>query len=272
MVNELLELYLAGRELPFPLYDCHSHHGRYFHFPILDGDTDGILRGLDAAGIAGTVVTSLQSMVEDPGPGNRAVLEMVRAHPDRFLGYVTLNPHYREETLRDLEVYAEAPEFVGAKVHQHISACRSNDRLWDPVYEAAEKRGWILLSHVWGTEEVRRCSETLERFPNLILLLGHGGGEHDGYAAAIGLAKQCPTVYLDPANSQTREGVYEWMVEELGPERIMFGTDIPFLDAMGAAAWVLGAEIDDEAKRLILGGNLLRLLGDRGKRWTEGRG
>jgi predicted TIM-barrel fold metal-dependent hydrolase len=269
MVNELLESYLAGERLPFPVCDCHSHSGLYFHFPIMDGDTDGILRGLDTAGVDGTIVTSLESMVGDPRPGNRGVLEMVRRHPDRFLGYVTLNPHYREETKEDLETYADAPEFVGAKVHQSVSACPANDPAWDPVYQTANDRGWLLLSHVWGVEEVKRHYKTVERFPNLKLLLGHAGGDHDGYAAAIELAKKSANVFLDPTNSQMRAGLYEWLVDEVGPERVLFGTDIPFLDARGAAAWVLGADIDDHAKELILGGNLLRLLGDRAKNWIQ---
>lgn len=269
MVSRLLEQYLSGAKLPFPVYDCHSHHGRYFHFPIMDADTDGIIRGLDSAGIDATIATSLRSMVEDPGAGNRAVYEMVRAHPDRFLGYLTINPHYREATQRDLRTYAEAPEFVGAKIHQHVSACLANDPLWDPVYETANQHGWLLLSHVWGVDEVKRHCETVERFPNLKLILGHAGGDRDGYAAAIEFAKRSGNVYLDPTHSQTRAGVYEWMLAEIGPERILFGTDIPFLDARGAAAWVLGADIDDRAKELILGGNLKRLLGDRARDWNR---
>jgi predicted TIM-barrel fold metal-dependent hydrolase len=268
-VNELLERYLAGGKLPFPVYDCHSHFGLFFQFPIMDGAAEGIIRGLDTAGIDGTIPTSLHSMVEDPRPGNRAVRELVREHPDRFLGYLTLNPHYPEEMKEDLERSAEWGEFVGAKVHQHVSACPANDPRWDPVYKVANERGWLLLSHVWGVAEVKRHHETAKRFPNLKLLLGHAGGDHDGYAAAIEFVKETDNVYLDPTISMTRAGVIEWLVEEAGPERIMFGTDVPFLDARGSVAWILGAEIDEEAKRLILGGNLLRLLGDRAGRWGK---
>ncbi|MGC9317219.1 MAG: amidohydrolase family protein [Armatimonadota bacterium] len=54
----------------------------------------------------------------------------------------------------------------------------------------------------------------------------------------------------------------EGIVERFGPERLVFGTGLPELEAGGPMALISYAEISDEDRRLIAGGNLLRLLGE----------
>jgi predicted TIM-barrel fold metal-dependent hydrolase len=49
-------------------------------------------------------------------------------------------------------------------------------------------------------------------------------------------------------------------VRELGPERVVYGSDVGGRSFASQLAKVLGAEIPDSAKELVLGGNLRRLL------------
>jgi predicted TIM-barrel fold metal-dependent hydrolase len=49
-------------------------------------------------------------------------------------------------------------------------------------------------------------------------------------------------------------------VRELGPERVLYGSDAPGRSFASQLAKVHGAEIPDESKRLILATNLKRLL------------
>lgn len=269
MVNTVAALYRAGQPLPFPMYDAHMHTGRWYHFPILDGESDGMLRAMDSAGIRAAILTSLAALGPDPRAGNDDVRYRVRAHPGRFLGYVTTNAHYPQAMRAELERCLGAPEFVGVKVHQSVCGAPADSPAWDPVYEAADARGWLVLSHTWGATEVNRHADTLKRFHRLQLLLGHAGADYEGYRAAVALAREYDNVFLDLTLSLTRRGIVEWLVREIGPERIVFGTDMPFLDGRGAPGWIIFADIDDAAKALILGGNLRRVLGDAGRVWDS---
>ena len=57
-------------------------------------------------------------------------------------------------------------------------------------------------------------------------------------------------------------GVLETLVREAGYERLIFGSNAP-LSAMGAVlARIRHAELPDEGRQAILGGNLRRLLGE----------
>ena len=62
-------------------------------------------------------------------------------------------------------------------------------------------------------------------------------------------------------SAREHNGMIELAVAELGPEKILYGSDMPLLDPHTQKAKVTGAEISDPAKALILGGNMARILG-----------
>ena len=55
-------------------------------------------------------------------------------------------------------------------------------------------------------------------------------------------------------------GYLEAIVEAVGAERVIFGTDMPFIDPFFGLAKVSGAKLTAGQKALILGGNVRRLL------------
>ena len=67
-------------------------------------------------------------------------------------------------------------------------------------------------------------------------------------------------VYADLAGSNPVAGYIEMAVRELGAERVLYGSDVPGRSFGSQLAKVIGAEISDDAKKLILGGNLIGLL------------
>ena len=96
------------------------------------------------------------------------------------------------------------------------------------------------------------------------LVMAHSGGHpwaNGDWQRAIAVAGRYENLLLDTATSQIDNGMLERAVAELGPKRIVFGTDMPLLDPYTQLARVTGADISDEAKALILGGNYQRILG-----------
>jgi hypothetical protein len=53
------------------------------------------------------------------------------------------------------------------------------------------------------------------------------------------------------------------MVDQLGPERVLFGSDFPFIDQRMSLGRVAYADLDPESRRAILGENSRRLFGWR---------
>ena len=85
---------LAGAEV----IDAHAHIGPWFNFRIPHPYADGMLRTMDHAGVHVAWITADASIGPDFRLGNALVAEAVAAHPERFRGYVTVNPHYPEES------------------------------------------------------------------------------------------------------------------------------------------------------------------------------
>ena len=95
------------------------------------------------------------------------------------------------------------------------------------------------------------------RHPQVPLICGHTGGTWElGIRAIRGLSN----VLVDLAGSDPVNGFVEMAVRELGPERILYGSDCGGRSFASQLAKVYGAQIPEAAKRMILGSNLKRLM------------
>jgi len=74
------------------------------------------------------------------------------------------------------------------------------------------------------------------------------------------VAREYEQYYLDLAGSVLLYGGLETMVERAGAEKILFGTDVPFIDPRPGLGRILCARISDDDKRKILGLNAKRLF------------
>ena len=72
----------------------------------------------------------------------------------------------------------------------------------------------------------------------------------------------CPNTFLDISGSQSHRTILEHCVNRIGDERVLFGSDMPYLEASMLLGRVLTARISDASKAAILRHNFLRLLGE----------
>jgi hypothetical protein len=87
---------------------------------------------------------------------------------------------------------------------------------------------------------------------------GHTGGD---WEVGLGAIRPHPNVYADLAGGDPTAGLTESAVRELGAERVLYGSDAGGRSFASQLAKVLGADLPESAQRLILSGNLKRLLG-----------
>ncbi len=77
---------------------------------------------------------------------------------------------------------------------------------------------------------------------------------------AFYLARKYPNVYLDTAAANWLQRILEQALEEVGPDKILFGSDAPWFYPSIVRACINDLEIADCAKEKILGANVARLL------------
>lgn len=239
--------------------DGHVHvgTGAFFH---MDADEDFLVRLADQLGFDRIFVTELNALFYDMSEGNDALARRLRRHPDRLIGYCSVpTPRYGKRAVEEVRRCYEKHGMRGLKIYSHPEATIAEEGTL-PLLEAAAEFGMPILAHTTPAE----CDWLMERVPAARLLMAHMGGHPyacGDWHRAVAVAKKHPNLLLDTASSQIDNGMLEHAVEELGPEKILFGTDMPLLDPWTQLAKVTGADIDEAAKAAILGGNLARLLG-----------
>lgn len=245
---------------------------------------------------------------------NDEIHEIVTEFPDRFLGMGTLPMQDLPSAIAELERVMDLG-FKGAIVNDHVNGVTYDDPRFAPFFQAVQDMGALLFFHQGGrtitTDRVSRYKlpnaignltertlvfatlifgGVLDRFPDLKLLLAHGGGyapygvaRMDKVAGALagdfdgkmnppfgpddGYQNQKPPsdylgrFYYDCC---TYSGpVLRFLIDTVGIERVVLGTDYPApMFLYDPVEWVQGLpELTRGEKRAVLVDNSNRLLG-----------
>lgn len=82
-----------------------------------------------------------------------------------------------------------------------------------------------------------------------------------GQIEAVEAATECPNIYLETCTSFGEHGTIEFLVEGAGEDRVLFGSDMPLMDARLQVGRIVTADLSDEVKCKVLGLNTIKLLG-----------
>lgn len=238
------------------IFDVHAHVGAHKPFQLGAYDADGVAETCRRMNVAGAVVSSLPSMASDWRWGNDEVADAVKRHPGLLWGYAVPTPFYED---CDLTPYLDLPGFVAIKVHGNFQADTPlNDPRFFPAYELADKRGLPVLFHAWMPSEVQAAADVAKRYPNANIILGHSGMTARDYAVAA--AKEYDNIFIDTAISSTYDNTIELLVDKVGADRVVYGSDIAFFDCIHTMGKIALAKISDTDKEKIFGLNAKKLF------------
>ena len=246
------------------IIDAHAHLGACadgrMYIPTPDADT--MVRLMDRMGVD---LACINASVTSPDyrKGNDLTAEAVRRYPDRFVGLARVNPHYPDEVRPELERCFEELGMKGIKIHPTCNDYPVDGEGYEEVWRFASERRTFVLSHTWynsSTCSPRMFASLAERYPDVTIILGHSGGNPKGYMEAIGVARRYPNVYLDLCGSLITGAWVKRIVEAVGAEKVLYGTDFPFIDPFYEFGKVCFAGIGEEEKRRVLGLNMAEIL------------
>jgi uncharacterized protein len=239
------------------IIDAHVHIGKASYLG-LHATADQLLKLADEAGVDRMFCTHLMALFYDMKEGNRALHRILRQHPDRLIGYISIpSGRHGQDAFDEIERGVSDYGMKGLKIYSTAELEISEPCMVETIARAAEY-GLPILAHStpWA------CEAVAAQVPNARLIMAHMGNTaiaRGDWNWAIAAARRYPNIYLDVASSTADLGYVEAAVEAVGPERVIFGSDLPIFDPYLQMLKVTDADIDDEAKRLILGGNIARL-------------
>jgi hypothetical protein len=255
-----------------PVIDCHNNVGvtrlpgtsndltdLWFTFE----DPDGVLGRMEEAGIDHSVIAHAGAL--DSEKGNEEIAELCRRHPGKFIGFAKYSSQRDKGRIRSL-MFRDVHE-LGLRGVGQISEPPSRELL-----DAISELGIPLLYHAEQfvgrdySENVELFQDFVADYPNVNFIVSHLGSDNScdwrQHIAGIELAKTYPNVYID-TSSVVITSYLEKATQELPAEKIIFGSDGESCDSRMEIYKIRVLKLPKEKEELILGGNILRLMGGR---------
>ncbi|HFE53690.1 MAG TPA: hypothetical protein ENK07_09605, partial [Bacteroidetes bacterium] len=227
-----------------------------------DAGPEAQLRVYDRLGVDRIFASSYLGIWSDSVAGNAELAQVVARWPDRFVGYVTIDPTYlsEDEVVREINTYHNELHFPGLKPYYPRNELPLTHPRYEPWWGCADAHSLFALVHFDLKKTEAEVDELATRYPNVRFLCAHSGATFEFAETVAALALRHPNVYLELTITNVPLTVIEFLVEKVGSKRVLFGTDSPMRDPRPQFGWVVYADLDVEQKRDILGRNAERLL------------
>jgi predicted TIM-barrel fold metal-dependent hydrolase len=238
------------------IIDCHCHAGKGDRMTApwnTDAPIKPYLRRARAAGIGRTVVFA--PFHSDYNQANAQVARIVAQHRPLLIGFAFVHP--QRDAGRVLNIVGKAVRawgFRGIKVHGR-DAMPTRE-----VCEVARAFQIPLLVDVIGQAHV--VDMLAPQYPDVDFIIPHLGsfsGDWRAHQQVVDQMVRYPNVYGDTS------GVYRFdyllqAARRAGPEKLLFGSDGPWLHPAAELYKVRLLRLPAAAEALVLGGNIARLL------------
>jgi uncharacterized protein len=261
--------------------------------PSLQGwaDAPTLLADMEAAGVVRAVMLGWYwENQETCEQQNRWYRDWAVAHPGELQWFATVHPAAGDRALQEVERAAAE----GAAGLGELSPAGQNFSLRDPSFlriaELAAGLNLPINFHVneaLGRNRPGRLFDNLAdfqwlaaQFPELRIILAHWGGMIPFFELNRAVRREMQNVYYDTAASPLLydRRVYRAVVDVVGPEKVLFGSDYPLLlyprqeqlpGFRRIVEEVSSSGLTDDELRLILHDNAQRLFGDHPGRQAE---
>ena len=255
--------------------DIHGHYGKY------DRDIHPLAREFSSApaeqvaqrathcGVDMTVVSPLSGLLPrfnaSAFDGNVEAHHEVPKHPS-LRQWVIIDPQDKR-TYQQADEMLGNPWCVGIKIHPEEHGYPIRDH-GEAIFRFAAQRNAVVLTHTAEANSLPEdCVPFANRYPSMTLILAHLGFGPDKDPTHQIRAIQASThgnIYTDTSSAGSIfPGLIEWAVHEVGADRVLFGSDTPLYHVANQKARIVAAEISEQDRRLILGENAIRLLGNQ---------
>jgi predicted TIM-barrel fold metal-dependent hydrolase len=205
---------------------------------------------------------------------NDYILESVARYSERIVGFCAVSSCTDDASLDEIERCVKGGvKGVGELRPDAQSAAFTSKEVIEPFVAVLQKHNLILLvhssepvGHVYpgkGVATPGLLYTFISYFPDLPLVCAHWGGGLPFYTLMPEVQQAMENVYFDTAASPFlyRPEIYRQVVQLVGADRILFGSDYPVISQRRLLDEIQSANLSDEERDMILSVNARRLLG-----------
>ena len=241
-----------------PIHNICSHR-EFCH--MSPEDTRAVFDSLQISRICGSVISTHEfpDMWEKVRFNNDTALRLREMYGDFYTPGFHVHPDYPEESIAEIRRMHELNVHLIGELVPYMDGWRDYDsESLSAVLDEAGKYNMLVSFHTMGGQAIDRM---VSAHPDVVFIAAHPG-EYGELMQHVERMKQYENYYLDLSGTGLfRYGMLRRVIDEVGADRILFGSDFPTCNpAMFLGGVLLDPLISDKEKELIFAGNAKRLL------------
>jgi uncharacterized protein len=250
------------------IIDAHLHLGGLPYLYMPSNTEENIINILKNIGVKKAICANHGSL-STVNYGLEELFESLERQNDFLYGYLVFNPNFENISLKSIENNFERNHIAGIKIHPSWHLCYPFDIRYDKLWQYVAERKIPVLTHSWDPEAPNKSQKfsdpygfekIIKKFPDLKLILAHAGGRGEMLYNVISLMEKYPNLYVDFAGDIFVPGLIEEYITRVGSQRLLFGSDMPWVDIRFHLAHLLNLSITEKDKKNILGLNAQKLF------------
>lgn len=233
---------------------------------------DEVVADLDRHNVIKTVITGRDcETTYGAKSNNESVTEFISKYPEKFIGFVGLDPHKGMKAIAELKASVQELGMKGAAVDPYLAQIYANDAKYYPIYSKcceldipivfttgpATLVPNAIIDHV----APRYIDVVARDFPELKIVISHGG--YPWVNEAIIVAERNRNVYIDLSEYEfsPMSEAYIQAANTMISDKILYASAHPFVDFKQALKTYESLDFKPEVRQKIMHDNAAKLLG-----------
>ncbi len=179
------------------------------------------------------------------------------------------DPNRADEDMHALQTAVGWPGFAGIKIHPSFNGIPGDADAYRPVWEFASEKDLPIVAHTWSVSSYNPAQKLstpdkferwVREYPSVRFVIGHSGGRTGGRLDAVRMARDYANVYMDFGGDVYDYRYFEGMARDVPHNKVLFGSDYPWLDQRSHLTRVYLSEIPVEFQHKILHDNAMEVF------------
>lgn len=222
---------------------------------------EALVQKMDHYGIDQAFVYSSYAVKVNPVDGNKILMDQLKGFEDRLKPCWVILPTWDVESAVPLEEELKKNDVRMVRMMPPAHSYVPDPWVCGDVYGMLERNRIPLLFNMTDIT-VGQLHGIAQAYPQLPLIITQC--EYGQNRSLYKLLELHPNIYLEISTYYIYNGI-EDIAEKFGADRMIFGSRMPFQEGAAALGMTMLADISEEERAAILGGNIARLLEEVGK-------
>jgi predicted TIM-barrel fold metal-dependent hydrolase len=249
------------------IIDAHMHFGSS-NYLSMDLSLEGLLHQMDNLDIERAISAHCLGLSDKFERGIWESQMAFEASHCRMFAYHCYSPSHIQMSVDAIRAHAGDKVFRGIKIHPSGTNVDADSELYRPVWDLARELKLPIISHTWNISTYhpsQKCAFTgkfekyVSEYPDVTFTFAHSGGRYDGIVEAVRIGKGHKNCYFDIAGDIWGNGVLDYLVDNVGADRVMYGSDCYMIEHRPMLGVILGSDLKEADKEKIFRYNALKV-------------